>query len=232
MPLLAGSPAIDKGSDALIPSGLTTDQRGLPRIVNGTVDIGACENQPPTLITSGPTNPLMLPSTTEGIAGDDANFTISGIGLGSGDTVTLTAPTGCEVSTNSSSGFATKLCLYPNSSGTLATTTVYARICVSATTSINGYLTIADGNQTDFQVSITVIGTVNALPILGAAKQNANMVFSWPANPTGFTLMSSTNLGSSAVWITNSTLPVVMNGTNFVTISMTGQRMYFRLKHP
>jgi hypothetical protein len=43
MPPLSGSPAINSGSNALIPSGLTTDQRGLPRIIYGTVDMGACE---------------------------------------------------------------------------------------------------------------------------------------------------------------------------------------------
>ena len=43
--LLPGSPAIDAGSNALIASGVTTDQRGsgFPRIVNNTVDIGAFE---------------------------------------------------------------------------------------------------------------------------------------------------------------------------------------------
>ena len=42
---MPGSPAIDAGSNALIPSGVITDQRGAgdPRIVNGTVDIGAFE---------------------------------------------------------------------------------------------------------------------------------------------------------------------------------------------
>jgi len=44
MALLSGSPAIDAGSNAAIPAGVTTDQRGLPRIVNGTVDIGAFES--------------------------------------------------------------------------------------------------------------------------------------------------------------------------------------------
>ena len=44
--LLPGSPAIDAGSNALASvngNALTTDQRGLARIVNGTVDMGAFE---------------------------------------------------------------------------------------------------------------------------------------------------------------------------------------------
>jgi hypothetical protein len=40
--LLAGSPAIDQGSTAFVTAG-ETDPRGMPRIVNGTVDIGAVE---------------------------------------------------------------------------------------------------------------------------------------------------------------------------------------------
>jgi len=42
---LSGSPAIGAGSVALIPAGVTTDQRGLPRVVDGKVDIGAVEVQ-------------------------------------------------------------------------------------------------------------------------------------------------------------------------------------------
>jgi fibronectin-binding autotransporter adhesin len=45
MLLLAGSPAINKGSNALIPAGVVTDQRGYKRIFNTTVDIGAVERQ-------------------------------------------------------------------------------------------------------------------------------------------------------------------------------------------
>jgi hypothetical protein len=53
MALLPGSPALDAGDNALIPAGVTTDQRGAPRIFNGTVDIGAYERQatPPVTIT-------------------------------------------------------------------------------------------------------------------------------------------------------------------------------------
>jgi hypothetical protein len=42
--LLAGSPALNAGDNALVDS--PTDQRGYARIVNGTVDIGAVEMQP------------------------------------------------------------------------------------------------------------------------------------------------------------------------------------------
>lgn len=42
---LSGSPALNHGSNALIPVGVTLDQRGKPRIAHGIVDIGAVEVQ-------------------------------------------------------------------------------------------------------------------------------------------------------------------------------------------
>jgi hypothetical protein len=42
---LTGSPVIDAGVNSVIPAGTMSDQRGLTRIVNGTVDIGAVEVQ-------------------------------------------------------------------------------------------------------------------------------------------------------------------------------------------
>ena len=41
--LRAGSPAIDAGDNDLLPPGVITDLAGRPRIVNGTVDLGAYE---------------------------------------------------------------------------------------------------------------------------------------------------------------------------------------------
>ncbi len=58
MPLLPGSPAIGAGNIALIPSGITTDQRGYARIESNTVDIGAYEVQ---------AIPLVVSTTADGI---------------------------------------------------------------------------------------------------------------------------------------------------------------------
>ena len=51
---LAGSPVLAAGLVAKVPAGITTDQRGLPRVVNGKVDIGAVEVQASPLITLQP----------------------------------------------------------------------------------------------------------------------------------------------------------------------------------
>src|ERR1035437_3612243 len=69
-------------------------------------------------------------------------------------------------------------------------------------------------------------------PLLGISKPGTSMVFSWPTNATGYTLQSSPNLGSAAVWSTVSPSPVVVGGQNVVTNPMSGSRMFYRLMHP
>jgi Bacterial Ig-like domain (group 3) len=67
MALATGSPAIDEGSNAAIPAGVTTDQRGRARVVNGTVDIGAFESE---------VNPVfVLSPTTASVYGQVVTFT-------------------------------------------------------------------------------------------------------------------------------------------------------------
>ena len=64
MALLPGSPAIDAGSNALIPTGINTDQRGLPRVVGTAVDIGAFESQGFTLTPVAGSTPQQTPVNT------------------------------------------------------------------------------------------------------------------------------------------------------------------------
>jgi uncharacterized repeat protein (TIGR03803 family) len=67
-------------------------------------------------------------------------------------------------------------------------------------------------------------------PQLTITPSEANVILSWPTNFTGFTLQSTTNLGSSAIWSTNLPAPVVVNGQYAVTNPISGTRQFFRLK--
>jgi uncharacterized repeat protein (TIGR03803 family) len=66
-------------------------------------------------------------------------------------------------------------------------------------------------------------------PQLTIIRSGANVVLTWPTNATGFTLQSTTNLVSPAVWITNSPAPVVVNGQNAVTNPVSGTKKFYRL---
>jgi uncharacterized repeat protein (TIGR03803 family) len=67
-----------------------------------------------------------------------------------------------------------------------------------------------------------------ATPTLGITRSGANVVLSWPTNPTGFSLQSTTNLISPS-WAKVSPDPVVINGTNTVTTPIAGSQQFFRL---
>jgi uncharacterized repeat protein (TIGR03803 family) len=84
----------------------------------------------------------------------------------------------------------------------------------------------SSGNGTLFSLSFR--------PQLTIIPAGAYVVFSWPTNVagfdyTGYTLQSTTNLGSSAVWGTNSPAPVVVNGQNTVTTPISGTHQFYRL---
>src|SRR5690606_25811926 len=87
-PLLAGSPAINSGSNALVPVGLTLDQAGNARIQGGTVDRGAFETDTPA--------PAVVVTETDGAtsvteAGGTDTYSVAPDTLPSSDvTVTLT----------------------------------------------------------------------------------------------------------------------------------------------
>jgi len=80
-------------------------------------------------------------------------------------------------------------------------------------------------------------GTVFSLsfrPQLTITNDGTNAIMTWPTNVagfdyTGFTLQSTTSLVSPAVWIPVSPGPVVVNGQNAVTNSISGTRQFFRL---
>jgi hypothetical protein len=80
------------------------------------------------------------------------------------------------------------------------------------------------------QVCFDTVFGVSASPVhLTMIPSGPNVVLTWPTNATGFTLQSTTSLGSSAVWATNSPAPVVVNGQNTVTNPLSSPQRFYRL---
>jgi uncharacterized repeat protein (TIGR03803 family) len=71
--------------------------------------------------------------------------------------------------------------------------------------------------------------SVSAPPQLTIIPSGDNVVLSWPTSAPGFTLQSTVNLGSSAIWATNLPAPVILNGQNVVTNPITGTQQFYRL---
>ena len=132
--------------------------------VTGTV------NAKPVLNVS--TNSLSLGTTTAGTASTPVqSFTVGGTALT--NNVVITAPTGVELSKDSGATWQTSETLTPTS-GTLATTTIEARIRATASAgSITGNITNTSTGASGKNISVT--GTVNALPTISVSKTTLNL---------------------------------------------------------
>jgi uncharacterized repeat protein (TIGR03803 family) len=83
------------------------------------------------------------------------------------------------------------------------------------------------------------VGTIFRLtivpePQLTIIPSGPYVILTWPTgyagfDYTGYVLQSTTNLGSSAVWTTNSSPPVVIGGENVVINTITGRQQFYRL---
>jgi hypothetical protein len=189
-----GSSAIDYVSSVdttQAPYSLTTDARGgtFTRKVGSAVDVGAFEVGSFTVTAS---NPVALGTSTTGTAGSEQTFTVEGSNLVGG--LTLTAPTGVEISTTSGSGFSNTLTLAP-SGGSLGTTTVYVRIAASATVGTLSGLIAVSSNYLTTQ-NVTVSGSVH------------------PIAPTNVVLDAASDTGSSnSDGLTSDTTPTIKGTT-------------------
>jgi hypothetical protein len=76
--------------------------------------------------------------------------------------------------------------------------------------------------------TVALVGTAPP-PQLTIIPSVANVILRWPTNAAGFTLQSTTNLVSPAVWNTVSPVPVVVNGQNAVTNPISGAQQFYRL---
>jgi uncharacterized repeat protein (TIGR03803 family) len=80
----------------------------------------------------------------------------------------------------------------------------------------------SSGNGTVFGI------TLPGPPQLTILRFEPNIILTWPTNPTGYAVQSTTNL-NSPVWTTNLPAPVVVNGQNTVTVPISGKQQFLRL---
>ena len=78
-------------------------------------------------------------------------------------------------------------------------------------------------NGTIFRLTIVPAPQLNIIP------SSPYMILAWPTNYAGFTLQSTTDLGSSAVWTTVFPGPVVIGGQNVVINTISGTQRFYRL---
>ena len=184
-----------------------------------------CVNTPPTIITSGALAPF---SSCSGSVSTEQSYTISGSGLSSNN-ITITAPTGFEVSTTSGSGFTSPMTLTP-SSGVVSSTTIYVRLKSDATGSPSGNITNVSTNANTQNVAVS--GTVDNTSVGGSVASNQTI----PSGGSATTINLSGNTGSVIKWeydiaSTFATATDVVNTTTSVLGSSMGaftQTKYYR----
>ena len=80
----------------------------------------------------------------------------------------------------------------------------------------------SSGNGTVFSLTLPP-------PQLTIIHSEANIILTWPTNAIGFTLQSTTNLVSSALWTLVTPWPVVADGQNAVTNPISSTQQFYRL---
>ena len=200
------------------------------RLNSGSSGVSDLDNFSASQATTSPTialiGTLSAVNTIVGTASPTpTSFTVSGSNLtGAPGNLTVTPPSGFEVSLSSGSGYSTSLSV-PYSSSALASTTVYVRL--AATTAVGTYsgnITVAGGGAT----SQNIMTTASTVSLVSYPPPGYQLV--WSDEFNGTTLDTSKwgyeNPGNwrdgyntpNAVSVTNGLLTITtytQNGTNF-----------------
>jgi uncharacterized repeat protein (TIGR03803 family) len=165
---------------------------------------------------------------TAGRGGSSVNVYFADLGVNSGNGTVFavnTDGTGFTVLHSFAAGRAVHFSVITNSDGAgpsgaliLSGNTLYG------TTAAGG----SSFSGTVFSLSLT--------PQLTIIPSTTNLVLTWSTNYAGFdysgyTLQSTTTLGPTPVWTTNSPAPVIVNGQSVVTNPISVSQQFFRLSH-
>lgn len=93
------------------------------------------------------------------------------------------------------------------------------------------------GNLVNYSIVFTGVGFAESLPAqsvsLGVQRNNTSVTLSWPAGPDteGFVLQQSDQLPAVS-WSQAPGTPVVLGNQKTVTVTPTGNALFYRLSHP
>jgi parallel beta-helix repeat protein/predicted outer membrane repeat protein len=218
--LLGTSPCIDKGNNAAIPSGVTTDLAGNARIHNSTVDIGAYEYEgtaPPAMlvIATGPSNatagvvlsPSIIVDVDNGsgsvVTTDDSKVTLSistgPNGAGLSGTVSVNAVNGVATFTSVILDIAGTYKLAANDGSLTGATSGTFTISPAAASQL-AFVTISGTNNVGAAISPAVIVEVEdqfGNVILGNTDNITVSIATGPTNTLGGTLTEPASNGAA-----------------------------------
>ena len=162
----------------------------------------------PSISTSGSIGSF---TACSGVAGASDNFSVSGSNLTAD--ITVTAPTGYEVSTDNSS-FSSSVTL-TQSGGSVSSTTVYVRLTSSASNSASGNVACTSTNASTQNVA-TGSGTVYSLFSTGAINTTGETICPG-GDPSNITSSSAANGGNGTITYQWKLDGSVLSSSNSVT---------------
>jgi hypothetical protein len=170
---------------------------------NGDITLTEAATSSPVISFAGAPSAL---STSVGSASTTSSFSVSGADMTAG--ITVTAPTGFEVSTSSNASFSSNITV--GTSGTINSTPVYVRIPASASSgNYTGNITLSSTGAESKNISVT--GTVTApTPVISVSGSLSAL------NTTYGTASSTSNFTISGA---NMTAPVTVTAPEGFEVS-------------
>jgi Prealbumin-like fold domain len=223
MPPLPGSTAIDEGSSALVPSGVTLDQRGEPRIFGASVDIGAVEIQGYKLTWT----PMSESTTTGSLFGQALVVTITPddpLDPVNGGVITYIAPTSGASASLSTSDVVTTNTFTLGATIASNQTTVWA----TANGTVGSYTVNASttGSTTTAAFMLTNMSptTVKASSTVSTTASNSSVTL----GTSTVTLSDSATLSGGTAESGSITFMLYLNGTlvNTQSVAVSGNGVY------
>ena len=165
-------------------------------------------------------------TTCGGTVSAAQNFTVSGASLTAG--IVVTAPNGYEVSTTSGTGYATSVTL-PQTTGSVAATTIYARLTATASGTPSGNIALTSTGKTTVNVAVngtvsTIVDPTNKIVCLGggttfSVSATGSMAYQWQVDTNASGNFTNISNGAFYSGVTSNTLAITG-----ATANMSGYR--------